>query len=123
MVIQSQIERNIPVLMPEGRFDAYQTATVDEWFGEMIQSHRFMVVNLSAVSFMDTRAIATLVKWMKKTREQGGDLKLCNMGNAVRVIIELSKLDKAFAIFGSLEEAINACEAGQSGHTLEEANL
>jgi anti-sigma B factor antagonist len=120
MVFQSRTEHNIPVLMPEGRFDAYQTTSVDEWFIEVMQNHRFIVADLSAVTFMDTRAIATLVKWMKKTREQGGDLKLCNMRNAVRVIIELSKLDRAFAIFGSLEEALDACEAGQTNHIVDE---
>lgn len=123
MAFQSQVERNIPVLIPEGRFDAYQTSSVDDWFTKTIQNHNFMIVDLSAVSFMDTRAIATLVKWMKKSREQSGDLKLCNLKNAVRVIIELSKLDKAFAIFASLEEAVAACEAGQTQNTVEENNV
>ncbi len=60
-----------------------------------------IIINLQAVDFVDSTAMATLVRAMKRAREYGGDLYLCSLQPPVRIIFELTRLDKAFTLFSS----------------------
>ncbi len=103
-------EHNVPVLAPAGRFDAYEMSELDTWFEENVTDHSFIIMDFNQVTFIDTRALSTLVKWMKKLRENEGDLKLIRFSNPVRIIFELSRLDKAFSIYTNLTDALADCE-------------
>ncbi len=86
-------------LVLHGRFDAHETeafrAEVDT---EMASGHHHLRVNLAAVEFVDSSALAELVRGMKRCRELGGDLILVQPSDPVRVILELTKLMSAFEI-------------------------
>jgi|GEM_PF-197643 len=110
MVFEIVRESNIPVLQPEGRFDAYEVPEIDTWFEENAGANRYVIMDFQKVTFIDTRALSSLVKWMKKLRENDGDLKLIKFSNPVRVIFELSRLDKAFSIYTSLTDALADCD-------------
>ena len=45
---------------------------------------------------------------MKRARQRDGDLRLCCLQRPVRMIFELTRLDKAFEIFAGEDEAIQA---------------
>ena len=120
MTFNATIRDNIPVLQPEGRFDAYQVDEIDTWFEEIIHNNPFVIADLHQVTFIDTRALSTLVKWMKKFRDVQGDLKLINLSNPVRVIFELSRLDKAFSIYTTLTDALADCGASSSNENVNE---
>ncbi len=96
---------NIPVLHPQGRFEAYTIAPVRSWFDEN-QSMANIVVDLSAVTFLDSTALATLVQGMKHCRQQNGNLHLAGLQPSVKLIIELTRLDKAFGIYPDVETAV-----------------
>jgi len=96
----------------EGRFDAYEEAQVKQPLDEAIkQSTGRVVINLIGVNFTDSTALALLVQGMKHCREHNGDLHLCHLQNPIRVIFELTRLDKAFNIFATEDEAVKAFEA------------
>ncbi len=65
-------------------------------------------MNLAGVQFVDSTALATLVQGMKRCRQLKGDLRLCGLQQPVRMIFELTRLDKAFEIFSGEDEAIQA---------------
>ena len=67
-----------------------------------------VVVDLSDVSFLDSTALSTLVQGLKRSRELNGDVRLCGLHQPVRMIFELTRLDKAFEIYISQEDAIEA---------------
>ncbi len=78
-----------------------------DWLKEQADSgYVRLVVNLSEVNFIDSSALSTLVQGLKHCREKGGDLMLCNLQQPVRVIFELTRLDKAFGIYPSEQAAI-----------------
>ncbi|MEZ4681164.1 MAG: STAS domain-containing protein [Caldilineaceae bacterium] len=58
------------------------------------------------MDFMDSSGLAALVQGMKKCRDRGGDLRLCQLQQPVRMILELTRLDKALDIFPSEGDAI-----------------
>lgn len=104
-IIQSSRE-DLPVLQLNGRFDAHEVEPVNAWLVEQTRNgHAEIIVNLKGVNFIDSTALSTLVRGLKNCRERNGDLHICSLQQPVRVIFELTRLDKAFDIFPTEEEA------------------
>lgn len=98
MELNHRVTDGVNVLELSGRFDAYEVPAVVKWF----DAHPDMVnviVNLSGVGFIDSSGLSTLVKGLKRCRQNGGDLHLCDLQQPVLIIFELTRLDKAFSIF------------------------
>jgi len=86
-------------LQIEGRFDAHEIELFRTAVDTKLDSgHNHIRIELSAVEFVDSSALAELVRGMKRCREDGGDLVLASPSDPVRVILELTKLDAAFVI-------------------------
>lgn len=107
MDMTHRIENGIDVLELTGRFDAYEVPTVVTWFEEH-PDVKYVVVNLGGVEFIDSSGLSTLVKGLKRCRQNGGDLYLCNLLQAVLIILELTRLDKAFNLFPDEAAALAA---------------
>ncbi|HNM38329.1 MAG TPA: STAS domain-containing protein, partial [Anaerolineales bacterium] len=90
----------------KGRFDAHEVEPVNAWLAEQTNANQVkLIVNLEGVNFIDSTALSTLVRGLKLCREKNGDLHVCSLQQPVRVIFELTRLDKAFDIFATEEEA------------------
>jgi anti-sigma B factor antagonist len=99
----------IDVLTLEGRFDAHTVPAANKWLEEVTTKlPPQVVVNMEDVNFVDSAGLATLVKGMKRSRELGGNLVIFGLQQPVRIIFELTRLDKAIDIFDNEESAIAA---------------
>lgn len=109
MEIKSHTSNGITVLTLDGRFEAQNSASVREMI-KKVTSHRpaNMVVNLKDVKFIDSSGLAVLVQGMKLTKKAGGKLRLCNLQQRVRIIFELTRLDKVFDIHPDESSAVSA---------------
>jgi anti-sigma B factor antagonist len=106
MEIIKASRNNTPVLQLKGRFDAHEVEPVNAWLIEQTKSGSVkIIINLEGVNFIDSTALSTLVRGLKLCREKSGDLHVCSLQQPVRVIFELTRLDKAFDIFPNEEEA------------------
>jgi anti-sigma B factor antagonist len=109
MELQSHTKGNIRILELAGRFDTQSVPEVGEWIqGATTSPPANVIVNLQDVTFLDSTALSTLVQGLKKSRSINGDLRLCGLQHPVRMIFELTRLDKAFEIFKTEEDAIEA---------------
>jgi len=97
----------VHVIELSGRFDAFEVPAVNKWF-EANPEVKNVVVNLTGVGFIDSSGLATLVKGLKRCRQNGGELSLSNLQQPVLIIFELTRLDKAFTIYDTEEMAIKA---------------
>jgi anti-sigma B factor antagonist len=85
-----------------GRFDAHESPALASWVDvRLAEGMSRLAVDLSDVSFIDSTALAVLVKGMKRARAAGGDLAIVKPSQTVRVILELTRLDRAFVIRGA----------------------
>ena len=57
-----------------------------------------LVIDLSAVPFMDSSGVATLVEALQVQRRGSNKLVLCGLQPKVRSIFEIARLDMVFAI-------------------------
>lgn len=113
MDLKSRSLDNVAILELSGRFDAYEAPAVRDWLKKVEgAASTNVVVNLAGVNFIDSTGMSTLIQGMKHCREQGGNLHLCGLQKPVRIIFELTRLDKAFQLFADEEEASRAFTAG-----------
>ncbi len=100
---------DIVVVAMTGRLDALESAQVRALLTEHIEagSHR-IVIDLSAVEFVDSAGLAALVQAMKRSRSAGGDVRLVRPtdANAYRVF-ELTKFDQVFDIGDTAEDLVS----------------
>jgi anti-sigma B factor antagonist len=108
MEIATQLKSGVAVLALAGRFDAQHATNVRRQIDEALRTTSNIVLDLRAVTFMDSAALAVLVQGMKHCRQAEGDLRVCALQEPVKVIFELTRLDRVFHLFPSQDEAVNS---------------
>jgi anti-sigma B factor antagonist len=68
---------------------------------------RSIVLDLQAVSFIDSSGLGALVASLKALG-QDGDLVLCGTGGAVVSMFRLTRMDKVFRMYSTAEDAVSA---------------
>lgn len=109
MEIKSHTSNGITVLTLDGRFEAQNSASVREMIKKVTdKTPANVVVNLKDVKFIDSSGLAVLVQGMKLAKKAGGKLRLCHLRQSVRIIFELTRLDRVFEIFPDESSAVSA---------------
>ena len=94
----------------EGRVDAFHIQALQAHFTAQLEAGIVnYVVDLSAVTFLDSAGIAALVSLLKKSRSAGGDVSLVwpKVEEASR-ILKLTKFDRVFSMFNDATSALQA---------------
>ena len=109
MDLQLQSIDKITVIKISGRVDTYTVPALREQLNNANSNKpTFLLIDLTDVNFVDSSGLATFVQGMRFCRENGGDLCLCSPQQSVRMIFELTRLDKAIDIYSNEAEAIAA---------------
>ena len=74
----------------------------------LLRDHRAIVLHLGEIEFVDSSGLGAMVRSLTSTRQARGDLKLCNVPESVRKVLELSHLTKLFDPHESEEKAVAA---------------
>ncbi len=74
----------------------------------LLRDRRAIVLHLAEVGFIDSSGLGTMVRALTSTRQARGDLKLCNVPEFVRKVLEMSRLTAVFEAHESEEKAIAA---------------
>jgi len=110
MEFVNRTEQGVTVVNIKGqRMDA---AAAPAFKGHMVdliqQGGTFFVLNLEEVDFMDSSGLASLMSSMK-TLGGHGEMAVCCLGDKVRKLFAITRLDRGvFRIFGTEAEAVAA---------------
>lgn len=105
--------RPITVIKPQNQLNA---ATAIEFrrqlsTGITAAGVAVVLVDLAEVKFIDSAGLMALVASLKQAKNLGRRFSICSVSPGIRMILELSQLDRVFEIFENREsfEAKNAC--------------
>ena len=70
-----------------------------------------VLVDLGAVKFIDSAGLMALVWGLKQAKKMGRRFSLCSVSPGIRMVLELSQLDRVFEIFENVDsfDAENSC--------------
>jgi anti-sigma B factor antagonist len=65
-----------------------------------------VIVDLTAVSYIDSSGLATLIELFQRLKKTGGHMRFTGMSQKIRNIFEITKLHKLFEICDTREAAL-----------------
>ena len=97
----------VKVLQLNGNLDSTQSQDFKEKINEIIEQEgitEIILVDFKDVTFMDSSGLGALVLAFKAVRATGRKLVVCSINEQVRILFELTGMDKIFEIFPNQEE-------------------
>ncbi len=102
------IERDgAAVISVRGEVDLYSSPRLRK---EIVDNARnrisSLVIDLGAVTYMDSSGIATLVEGLQLTKRYGGRFRLVQASPSIKEVLKFARLDRIFSIYDTVEEAL-----------------
>jgi anti-anti-sigma factor len=95
----------IQVIEPSGILDGTKAQEFRQKINESIEGGATVIlVDFQDVTFMDSSGLGALVLCLKTVRAAGAKLFLCSINEQIRMLFELTSMDRVFEIFPSREE-------------------
>ncbi len=99
----------VTVVTVEGEMDVYTSPTLRDRLSALLDDGTStVVVDLSAVTFLDSTGIGTLVGALKRAEEQGGGLPVVCPQDRLLKLFRITGLDGVFTIRDTVAEAVAA---------------
>ena len=94
-------------MAPSGRLDVTGAPALKDAITEAVKNDKpRLVIDLEGVSFVDSTGLGSVIAALKLVRSSKGDLRLAAPNQQVRVVLELTTLDRVFPYFATVEEAL-----------------
>lgn len=101
-------QKNTTVLHVQGSLDADSIQAFKKTAYPLVEKGcSRLVLDCSALSFVDSMGLGVLISLLRKLRANQGDLKVVAMNADVRSIFEITRLHRLFDCCNNLEEAFN----------------
>lgn len=100
---------DVSIVTVEGEVDVHTAAQLRQSLDqEITDGHVRLVVDLDAVSFLDSTGLGVLVGRLKLVRNASGWLRIVCSSERILRVFRITGLDKVFGIHASVDEAIAA---------------
>ncbi|MDZ4202391.1 MAG: STAS domain-containing protein [Gallionella sp.] len=94
----------LQILSLSGEIDMHSSPAARQLILGLVKNNQPLAVDLSAVSYMDSSGVATLVEGFQHAKKQNQGFVLVAPSGSVLGVIKLARLDKVFRIVSSLPE-------------------
>jgi anti-anti-sigma factor len=100
------ITQNITTVEPQGYISA---ANAPQFLDQLTtavnsQENQILLVDMKKVEFLDSAGLMVLVKAFRMAQNLGRRLIICSLAPSVRMVFELTQLDRVFEIFDSRQD-------------------
>ena len=96
------------VLSCDGRLTMVAAPALRSAIDEAVSGGRVrLVVDLAGTSFVDSSGLGALVAGLKRTRQAGGDLRIASAQEQVRMVLNLTNLDRILQPFDTVGDAVH----------------
>lgn len=95
----------VKVVQPSGILDGTKAGEFRQEITHVIENGADVVlIDFKDVTFMDSSGLGALVLALKTVRAAGGKLFICSINEQVKMLFELTSMDRVFEIFANQEE-------------------
>lgn len=106
------------IMALNGRLDGPNPTILNKKLSEQLRTRSRIIIDLSQVSFIDSNGLGVLVAGLKKAIRNKGDIRLVNPTAAVRMLMEITRVDRVFQVYSSRELALNSYSENEPGNKL-----
>jgi anti-sigma B factor antagonist len=97
----------ITVFSLKGNLDALTASSLRKEIEALLAARKIYVVfDLAKLELIDSSGVGAIVSLFKRVRTLQGDVKIARLDGQPQEIFKLLRLDRAFEIFATVEEAI-----------------
>ncbi len=109
--------KSIAVMNIAGYLDAHTAPELEKEFDNLLANNKYKaVLNLKELKYISSAGLGVFMAYIETMRENGGDIKFCELSKDVYEIFDLLGFPVLYQFFDSVEEAINKfIEEGQEG--------
>lgn len=107
MVCEVRSEGNTTIVALSGDIDLDSSSQVRSVLLESVSTKRGVLVEMSAVSYIDSSGVASLVEAYQSARHASTPFALVGVSEAAMRVLELARLDQVFTIHASVPEALS----------------
>lgn len=98
--------RGIVVLKLEGKLNMVSAPHLREEVHSCVTAGNIRVaIDLSGVDFIDSSGLGALINGLKAARQAGGDLRIASPTEQVRMVLELTNIDRVLKAYGDADTA------------------
>lgn len=91
------------VLQPSGYITAANVSEFQELLTQTLHTHphQTYLIDMEGVEFLDSAGLMALVSSFRTAQSQGKRINICSLAPSVKIIFELTQLDKVMPIYDS----------------------
>ena len=106
MEITVRREPSFVIVDLAGEIDVNAVSRIRDTLGDLTKAASAQIlVNLSRATYIDSSGLGILMAARKETLQRGGRLVLCGMAKDVRMVFQLTRLDKFLEIYDDEAQA------------------
>ena len=95
----------IKIIQPNGLFDGTKGSEYRQEISQLVENGtNIVLLDFQDVTFMDSSGLGAIVLSLKTVRAAGGQLFICSINEQIRMLFELTSMDRVFQIFANREE-------------------
>ncbi|MGD1715091.1 STAS domain-containing protein [Dapis sp. BLCC M172] len=95
----------VKYIQPSGILDGTKATSFRQEISEQVDAGAdIVVIDFKEVTFMDSSGLGALVLALKTVRAAGSQLVVCSINEQIRILFELTSMDRVFEIFTNREE-------------------
>jgi len=99
----------VKVVQPSGILDGTKAGHFRQEISNLVESNvDIVLIDFKDVTFMDSSGLGALVLALKTVRAAGGKLFICSVNEQIKMLFELTSMDRVFEIFPTREDFENA---------------
>lgn len=86
--------------------DINQAAAFKSEIRPIVEAHRRLIIDMSAVSFLDSSGLGALLSALRAVKDREGEMRIFGLTRQVNTLIHLVRMHRVFAIFTNQDDAL-----------------
>ncbi|MET3767630.1 anti-sigma B factor antagonist [Marisediminicola sp. UYEF4] len=98
----------VAVLQLDGRLNMVTASCLRDHVGSAVSSGQNRIaVDLAGIEFIDSSGLGALINGLKTARQAGGDLRIAAPNDQVKLVLQLTNMERLLTAYDSAETAFN----------------